>query len=366
VKRKNPKYTHGFVDHDGKPRFYLRMPGRKRVPLPGLPWSPEFMETRQRALQGDWTAPEIGASRTKAGTVNAAIVSYYQSSAFKDGLSPSSQKMRRAILERFREDHGDKRIAPLHKKALQAILNKKSPAAASNWRKALRGLIDHCLTLDMIAVDPLAGVKLVPIKSNGHHPWEPEECEKFEAHHAVGTRARLAYELLLQVGQSRCDVVRMGRQHVRDGTLSLKRQKTGVPFDVPVMPALQEAIDAMPAGDNLTFLVTAQGKPFSAAGFGNWFRERCNEAGLPKCCTSHGLRKAPATRLADRHATTTQLMAWFGWKTSGEAERYTRSADRKRAAASAGKLIAGTKVGKSEIQFAKSEAKALKPRKAKQ
>jgi hypothetical protein len=90
MKRKNPKYTHGFVDHDGKPRFYLRVPGRKKqVPLPGLPWSPEFMEARQAALQGDWTSPELGASRTRPGTVNAALVSYYQSSAFKkteDGI----------------------------------------------------------------------------------------------------------------------------------------------------------------------------------------------------------------------------------------------------------------------------------------
>ena len=256
-------------------------------------------------------APQLGASRTKAGTVNAAIVSYYQSSAFT-GLAGSSQRMRRAILERFREAHGEKRIALLHKKALQAILNKKSPAAASNWRKALRGFIDHCLSLDMIKIDPLAGVKLVTIKSNGHHPWELEDCFRFESHHAVGTRARLAYELLLQVGQSRCDIVRMGRQHVRDGILSLKRQKTGVAFDVPVLPPLQEAIDAMPAGDNLTFLVTAHGKPFTAAGFGNWFRDRCNEAGLPRRCTSHGLRKTAATRLADREGTTTQLMAWFG------------------------------------------------------
>ena len=102
MRRKHPKYTHGFVDHDGKPRFYLRAPGCKRVPLPGLPWSPEFMEAREKALKGDWVAPELGASRTRAGTVNAAIVSYYQSSAFKDGLAESSQKMRRAILERFR------------------------------------------------------------------------------------------------------------------------------------------------------------------------------------------------------------------------------------------------------------------------
>jgi integrase len=364
MKHKNPKYTHGFIDHDGKPRFYLRAPGRKQVPLPGLPWSPEFMEARQNALEGDWTVPQIGANRTKAGTVNAALVSYYQSTAFK-ALAGSSQTMRRAILERFREEHGDKRIALVHKKAIQTILNKKTPAAASNWRKALRGFFNHCLALDMLTVDPLVGVKLVSIKSDGHHPWEPEECRQFEARHALGTRARLAYELLLQVGQSRCDVVRMGRQHVRNGKLALKRQKTGVPFEVDVMPPLQAAIEAMPAGDNLAFLVTAQGKPFTAAGFGNWFREVCNEAGLPARCTSHGLRKAAATFLADRGATTTQLMAWFGWKTASEAERYTRGADRKRNAAAAGALVSRTGIGKPDIQFAKKAPKPLKSRKVK-
>jgi integrase len=264
-----------------------------------------------------------------------------------------------AKLERFREEHGEKRIALLHKKALQAILNKKSPAAASNWRKALRGFIDHTMSLDMLTVDPLAGVKLVSVKSDGHHPWEPEECSQFEAHHPIGTRARLAYELLLQIGQSRCDVIRLGRQHVRNGTLSQRRQKTKVAFDVPVMPTLQDAIDAMPANDHLTFLVTAHGKPFTAAGFGNWFRDRCDEAGLPKRCTSHGLRKAAATRLADRGATTTQLMAWFGWKTASEAERYTRGADRKRAAATAGKLISGTDSGSPEYPVSQNSTQPI-------
>jgi site-specific recombinase XerD len=303
MKRKNPRFVHGYVDQHGTAKFYFRRAGQPKIRLPGLPWSPEFMTSYERALAGEWTKPEAGAKRTVPGTVNAALVSYYQSSAFKDGLAGSSQKMRRNILERFREQHGEKRIGLLHKKALQAILSKKSPAAASNWRKALRGFIDHAISLDMLTVDPLAGLKLVSVKSDGHHPWEMEECALFEAHHAAGTRARLAYELLLQVGQSRCDVVRMGRQHVRKGILSLRRQKTKVPFDVPVMPALQEAIDAMPVSSHLTFLVTAQGNPFSAAGFGNWFRGVCNEADLPKRCTSHGLRKAAATRLRDDHAT---------------------------------------------------------------
>jgi site-specific recombinase XerD len=342
---KLPKYTHGYINRHGKPCFYLRRPGHKKVRLPGLPWSPEFMAAREAAINGEWIKADIGASRTVAGTVNAALVSYYQTTAFKIGLAESTQKARRNILERFREDHGDKRIALMHKGALQAILNKKSPAVAASWRKALRGLIDHAMSLDMLATDPLTGIKLTPVKSNGHHTWEREECAKFEAHHALGTRERLAYELLLQVGHSRCDIVRMGRQHVRNGVLSLERQKTGVTFDVTVMPMLQAAIDAMPPSDHLMFLVTAYGKPFSAAGFGNWFRDACNAAGLPKRCTSHGLRKASATRAADRGATTTQLMSWYGWKTSGEAERYTRSADRKQASAALGRLISGTGIG---------------------
>jgi hypothetical protein len=98
--------------------------------------------------------------------------------------------MRRAILERFRAEHGDKRIGLLPKKPCRTSSIKKSPAAASNWRKALRGFIDHCLSLDKLTMDPLAGVKLVSIKSDGHHPWEPEECRMFEACHAIGTRAR--------------------------------------------------------------------------------------------------------------------------------------------------------------------------------
>jgi integrase len=340
---KLPKYTNHFVDHDGTARYYLRMPGRKRVALPGLPWSPEFMAAREAAMNADWVAPMIAAGRTRAGTVNAAIISYYQSSAFRDGLKPSSQKMRRAILERFRVDHGDKPIALLPKRALQILIDKKTPAAQANMRKA----------------DPFVGVTLTAIKTNGHHPWTLEECQRFEAFHPPGTRARLAYELLLQVGHARCDVVRMGRQHIRDGVLSMSRQKTGVAFFTTIRAPLQEAIDAMPATNHLTFLITAQGKQFTAAGFGNWFRDVCNQAELPKRCTSHGLRKAAATRAANLGATTTQLKAWFGWTSDSEAEVYTRTADRKRNAMMLGEIMAGTEIGKPANQFANPEAKPL-------
>ena len=60
---KMPKYTHGYIDQHGRPRFYLRRAGHKKIPLPGLPWSPEFMAAREAALKGEWSKPEIGAQR---------------------------------------------------------------------------------------------------------------------------------------------------------------------------------------------------------------------------------------------------------------------------------------------------------------
>ena len=89
-------------------------------------------------------------------------------------------------------------------------------------------------------------------------------------------------------------------------------------------------IDASPVGE-MTFVVTDQGRPFTVAGFGNWFRERCNEAGLVHC-SAHGLRKSAATVAAENGATAHELMAIFGWLTLQEAERYTRAAERKKLA----------------------------------
>jgi hypothetical protein len=96
---KLPRYTHGYVDRHGTPRFYFRKAGQKTVPLPGLPWSPQFMEVYERALR-EVAGVELGAKRTVPGTISAALVSYYQSSAFTEALAKVTQQNRRAILKR--------------------------------------------------------------------------------------------------------------------------------------------------------------------------------------------------------------------------------------------------------------------------
>ena len=125
MKLKLPKNTQAYIDQHGKARFYLRRPGHRKVPLPGLPWSPEFMTAREAALKGEWGKSEIGAKRTVEGTVSAALVSYYQSNAFKEELAKLTQQNRRAILEAFRAEHGDKRIGLMHEAALQVIVSRK-------------------------------------------------------------------------------------------------------------------------------------------------------------------------------------------------------------------------------------------------
>ncbi|MGY4253818.1 integrase [Bradyrhizobium sp. USDA 4516] len=131
-----------------------------------------------------------------------------------------------------------------------------------------------------------------------------------------------------------------------------------MPFNVEVVPRLQAAIDAMPASDHLTFLVTAQDKPFTAAGFGNYFRDTCHEA-LPERCTSHGLRKAAATYLAELGFSDHQLMAWFGWSSISQAQVYTRAANRKKMAREGAKLISGTGTGTPSDPVSQNQSRPI-------
>jgi integrase len=347
--RRPPKYVQGFTDRHGKPRYYLRRPGHKTVPLPGLPWSPSFMAAYQAAME---EAPrvEVGANRTKPGTVAASVVSYFNSWAFRN-LADETRRTRKNILERFREQHGDKRVALLQPEHVKSMLAAKAgtPQAANNFLKTVRALMQHCILAGMRADDPTHGIRGAKIKTEGYRTWSEHDIEAFEAAHPIGSRARLALALLLYTAQRRSDVVRMGRQHVRNGTLSVRQQKTGRSLEIPVHPALQAILDATPS-DHLTFLTTQAGKPFSPAGFTNWFRDRCNEAGLPRGTSAHGLRKAACRRLAEAGCSANLIAAVSGHKSLREVQRYTEAADQARMARSAMETISRTSSVKPKHQ----------------
>jgi integrase len=325
------KYVQAWVDKDGRVHRYFRRPGFPRVRLPGLPGSTAFMEAYQQALETP-QAPIGAAKRSRPGSLSAAIAGYYVSLEFRS-QAVSTQKMRRCILERFRAEHGDKPLSLLPAKFIAHVLSTMKPHTARNWLHAIRHLMQFAVAQEMMAADVTQGIKLPRIKSDGRHTWTEDEISAYEAAHAIGTKARLAFALALYTGQRVGDVVRMGRQHIRDGVLMVRQEKTGAELAIPVHPHLRAALDATPSG-NLTFLVTKSGKPFTGKDLSEQFRVWCDAAKLPHC-SAHGLRKAACRRLAEAGCSANEIAAISGHATLREIERYTKAADQARLARAA-------------------------------
>lgn len=335
TRKRLPKYVSEFSDRHGKMRVRFRRKGRADYYFKAVPWTDDFMREYQACLDGD-SAPAIaaGASRTKPGTISALIVAYYGSPEF-NGLADSTKTTYRGILERFRTEHGEKRVAAIERKHIKAIIGAMSdrPSAANNLLDRLKALMALAVDIGMRKDDPTIRLRGYSTKSDGFHTWTEDEISAFERRHEIGSKARMALALMLFTGQRRSDAVKMGRQHVDGGTIGVAQQKTNGKLRIPIHPELRAIIDATPI-ENMTFLTTAFGKPFTPAGFGNWFRDRCNEAGLQHC-SAHGLRKAAARRLAEAGCTNQQIKAITGHKTDKEVSRYTAAADQGRLATEA-------------------------------
>jgi integrase len=327
-----PRYVHGFIDRHGKPRFYFRRPGFESRRLRGLPYSPEFMADYETAMAGQ--PLPVGVNKTRPGTMSALALSYFASPEFRT-LKQSTQRAYRWIIERLCKEHGDKRAADLRRDHVVKLMAARAqhPGAANQLRMALRVLMKHAIEIGLRADDPTRDVRAIRIKSAGHHSWTEEEIEQFEGWHPIGSRARLAFALLLYTGQRRGDVIRMGAQNVRDGSIYVKQEKTGAELIIPLHPALTAIIAAAPR-DHLTFITTRHGGPFQGSAFSRWFREQCDAAGLPHC-SAHGLRKAAARRLAEAGCTAHEIGAITGHASLAELVRYTRAVDQRRLAEAA-------------------------------
>lgn len=321
-------YTVTDRDRHGNVRHYVRRKGKK-VRLPGLPGSPEFMKAYHAAV-----GPTAELHESVEGSLRAACIAYYASADFRR-LDASTQAWRRRSLDEIASEHGHKSLAGMRPKHIRAIREKlaDTPAAANHRLKALRALFAWATEAELVQANPAKEVRLIRYHSDGHATWSPTWIAAYRERHALGTKARLALELLLYTTGRREDAVRLGPKHLCETPEGLRlrfvqaknEHRKPVSIDIPVHPDLQAAITGTPSGD-LPFLVTEYGKPYTPAGFGNWFRERCNEAGVSG--SAHGLRKAGASFMAENGATPAEIMAVTGHQTLAEVERYTRAANR--------------------------------------
>jgi enterobacteria phage integrase len=221
------------------------------------------------------------------------------------------------------------------------------PGAGIILLKRLRTLIRYAIALGWTDRDPTAGVKAY--RSKEIHTWNEDEIATFEKRWSEGSRERLAFELLLYTGQRGSDVHRMLWSDLVGDSIRVAQQKTAAKLTIPIHKSLSRLLEI--ADRNCTtILATAYGRPFSVKGFGNMVSAAIREAGLPRRCKPHGLRKAAARRLAEAGCSASEIMAITGHKTLAEVERYTRAAEQERLARQAIKRQSENKSGKPALE----------------
>jgi len=171
----------------------------------------------------------------------------------------------------------------------------------------------------------------------GFHTWVGDEISAYEIRHPVGTKARLAMALMLYTGQRKSDAVRMGWQHINGDRIAVRQQKTKKLLWITFHEELKAILEQTPR-TNMTSLMTEYGKPFTGNGFGNKMRAWRDQAELPQR-SSHGLREAMASRLAEAGATTEQIKGITGHETDAEVRRFTKAVSQKKLVGSAMQLI---------------------------
>ncbi len=340
--RKLPLHVHKQKTRHDKWVFYFRIGKGKRIRLPN-PNDPAFKAAYRAALTG--TPVEVKAVHEN--TLQWLWNRYTTESAKWAGFSPATQKQQRLIMAKVLEKNGRHALSAFSQDVIQEGVDKRheTPALAANFLKVMRGMFGWARKMRLVAADPTIGVDLPSYKSDGFPAWTVDDVKAFRTKHAIGTPERLAMELMLLAGLRRSDVAIAGRQHIKGKELSLSTAKTGSRITVELTDELLTMIDLTPR-KGLHLIESSRGKPFVKEAFGNWFREKCTEAGITK--SAHGLRKLSATLAAEGGAGSHQLMAQYGWTKLATAEIYTKGVDRKRLGIEASRIVAD-QIGNIEI-----------------
>lgn len=326
--RQLPLYVVRERSRHGRVMFFFRRGKGKRIRLPDTYPSKEFDAAYKAALTGE--APKISPRAASPSDRLEWLVARFMESAKWAATSPATRRQRELLYRSAIKRGNNPRFADITKRHMQQAVDDRAatPALAKNFLKSMRALFAWAIKNEHVQVNPCEGVELPTYKTEGFPAWTVEDVALFCERWPVGSRPRLALELILTSGLRRGDVHVAGKQHLRGRVFTMKTAKTGVEITVEFPQSLMDTIAATPTGD-MHFMVKDDGQPFaSKESFGNWFSARCRDAGVEK--SAHGLRKLAATLAANDGASAHELMAHFGWVKVEQAETYTRQADRKR------------------------------------
>ena len=222
----------------GKWVYYVRQWHGPRTRLRGQFDTPEFWDEYRAALKGE-TRPERGKAAAR-GTLRWAIDLYRTRSAWTN-LAAATRRQRENVFRAVVEKAGDEKVASIKQSHIRdgRERRKDHPHAANNFLKAMRGLFKWALEEQLVATDPTKGVPILKGKNDkiGFHAWTEDEVGRYEAFWPRGTRERLALDIFLYTGFRLGDAARLGRQHVRNGVITLRTEKSQGEIEI-VIPLL--------------------------------------------------------------------------------------------------------------------------------
>lgn len=329
--RPRPPHLHREESRHGVTTWYVRRGHGPRLRIRAAFGTPEFEAEYRAALDG---TPVEHIKKAAVGTLQWLWERYRETTTWT-ALSLATRRQRENIMRGVLDLSGHESAAAIKRQHVVAGRDRRAatPAQARHFLDVMRGLFRWALDAGHVKADPTLGIKNPPkAKGDGFPAWTEDDVDRYEARWPLGTKERVWLGVLLYTGLRRGDAVRVGCQHIRDGVVTLRTEKTGIIVTVPLLPALDEILRAGPCGD-LAFICGENGCPLTKESFGNFFRDACNAAGVEK--SAHGVRKIGATRAANNGATVAELEAIFGWEGGRMASLYTRAADRVRLAKSA-------------------------------
>lgn len=351
--RRSLPHLHCERTRHGKLVWYVRVGKGPRVRLRATWGTREFDAEYHAAIEGK---PLTDRRRATAGTFEWAVGRYRESSDWVE-LSLATRRQRENILKRVLSTAGKQPLSAITRTKIVEGRDRRreTPAAARHFVETLRGFFAWAVEAGLVAHDPTQGIRVSRKSGDGFPVWTEDEIAIFEKRWPVGTRERVAFDVLLYTGLRRGDAAALGRQHVRDGVARIKTQKTGEQVAIPIAPELEETLAAGPCGD-LAFIATVTGAPMKKESFGNFFRDACLAAGISK--SAHGIRKAAATRAANAGFSEAEIEARFGWRGARMVSVYTKTMDRERLSITAqGKVKAGTRAPAPEKEGAGANEK---------
>jgi integrase len=327
MRRRNPyPGVTRVVDRHRKVRWRYRRKGFTCY-LHGEYGSTDFRIAYEEAVNGSRPSKKTIHSVAKSGTWEELIRAYLRSPRFAN-LATDTRGVRRNELERLRKEIGDLPVARFDVRHVEALMAEKAgfPSAANSLRKLLSLLFRWGIKNKTAKSNPAEFADKYKERDDGFHTWTDDEVENFRQRWPTGTKPRLCLELALNTLAARGDLCRIGRQNVNGNRISYTRGKTGVGATFPILPELMAELRHVPH-DHMLFLTHSGGRPYKKESLGNWFKDRCKDAGLPHC-SLHGLRKARATNAANAGGSEREVGALLAHKGTQQAAIYTKKVDR--------------------------------------